>query len=290
MVFLIVFSPKIFVISALYLVIDLFWVNCCMLCEAVQPTSTRTICRRDFSFPLNGLGTLVKCFPGCVSGKAPPCQCWRFEETRFNFQVWKIPWRRQNHSSILFENQRARSLQASPQGTKESDTTESTTTAHPVKYWSECLFVNYQSYFVDLHEPHCFDYYGLWEVEIRNGFVFLDCLSHLAVRASHLIRTRLAFQFWWSGMLKAADIKESVWRFGYISSSSEMVSLLLLSNIDVFHFIQVFCLSTMFCAFLVISLSSFWLNSIPRHFLSSFNWLEILHCNYWTIMCPWWQK
>ena len=36
--------------------------------------------------------------------------------------------------------------------------------------------MNYQSYFVDLHEPHCFDYYGLVvSLEIRKcGFsVFL---------------------------------------------------------------------------------------------------------------------
>ena len=51
--------------------------------------------------------------------------------------------------------------------------------------------MNYQSYFADLHEPRCFDYYGLVvSFEIRtcgfSGFLFKTALSTQSLLQSYM--------------------------------------------------------------------------------------------------------
>ena len=69
-------------------------------------------------------------FPSDSSGKELSCQCRRHKRYRFDPWVRKIPWRRAWQSTPVFlpgESQRQRSLMGySPQGHKESDTTEVT--------------------------------------------------------------------------------------------------------------------------------------------------------------------
>ena len=68
-------------------------------------------------------------FPGGTSGEEPACQCRRHNRCGFNPQVGKI-WRRAWQPTPLFlpgESHEQRSLVVdSPQGRKESDTTEAT--------------------------------------------------------------------------------------------------------------------------------------------------------------------
>ena len=67
---------------------------------------------------------------GGTSGKEPTCQCRRYKRWRFDPWVRKIPWRRAwQPTSVLVpgESHGRRSLGGySPQGNKESDTTEVT--------------------------------------------------------------------------------------------------------------------------------------------------------------------
>ena len=67
-------------------------------------------------------------FPGGTSRKEPTCQCRRHQRLRFNPWVRKIPWRRAWQLTPVFlpgESHGQRSLEGySPQGRKESDTTE----------------------------------------------------------------------------------------------------------------------------------------------------------------------
>ena len=77
----------------------------------------------------DGLG-----FPGGASGKEPACHCSRHKRCRFDTCVRKIPWRRPRQPTPVFlpgESHGQRSLVGySPQGCKESDTTEATSHAH----------------------------------------------------------------------------------------------------------------------------------------------------------------
>ena len=67
-------------------------------------------------------------FPGGASGKEPNCQCRRCKRRGFDPWVGKIPWRRACQPTSEFlpgESQGQRRLAGhSPQGHKESDTTE----------------------------------------------------------------------------------------------------------------------------------------------------------------------
>ena len=67
-------------------------------------------------------------FPGGTSGKEPACQRGRRKRREFNSCVRKIPWRREWQPIPVFlplESHGQRSLAGySPQGRKESDTTE----------------------------------------------------------------------------------------------------------------------------------------------------------------------
>ena len=69
-------------------------------------------------------------FPGGTSGKELSCQCRRHKRHGFNPWVGKIPWRRAWQLTPVFlsgESHRQRSPEdCSPQGHKESDTTEAT--------------------------------------------------------------------------------------------------------------------------------------------------------------------
>ena len=69
-------------------------------------------------------------FPGGASGKEPTCQCRRLKRHGFISQVGRIPWRRVWQPTPVFlpgESHGQRSLAGfSPQGRKESDTTEAT--------------------------------------------------------------------------------------------------------------------------------------------------------------------
>ena len=69
-------------------------------------------------------------FPGVTSDKEPTCQCRRHKRCKFDPWVGKIPWRRVWQPTPVFlfaESHAQRSLLGySPQGLKESDTTEAT--------------------------------------------------------------------------------------------------------------------------------------------------------------------
>ena len=71
--------------------------------------------------------------PGGTSGKESACQCKRYKRCGFTPWVGKIPWRRAWQSTSVFlpgECHEQRSLVGfSPQGRKESDTTETTSHA-----------------------------------------------------------------------------------------------------------------------------------------------------------------
>ena len=73
---------------------------------------------------------LLSGFPGGASGKEPACQCRRQKRHGFDPWVGKIPWRRAWQPTPVFlpgESHGQRSLAGySPQGCKESDTTEAT--------------------------------------------------------------------------------------------------------------------------------------------------------------------
>ena len=73
-------------------------------------------------------------FPGDTNGKEPACQCRRHVRHGFDPWVGKIPWRRAWQPTQAFlsgESHRQRSLVGySPQGRKESDTTEVTACTH----------------------------------------------------------------------------------------------------------------------------------------------------------------
>ena len=68
--------------------------------------------------------------PGSASGKEPVCQCGRYKKRGFNPWIRKIPWRRKWQPTPVFLPGKVlgqRSLAGySPQGRKESDTTEVT--------------------------------------------------------------------------------------------------------------------------------------------------------------------
>ena len=67
---------------------------------------------------------------GGASSKEPACQCKRLKRRDFNPWVGKSPWRRIHQPTLVFlpgESHEQRSLEGnSPQGRKESDTTEAT--------------------------------------------------------------------------------------------------------------------------------------------------------------------
>ena len=69
-------------------------------------------------------------FPGGTSSREPVCQCRRHKRCKFDSWVGKIPWRRTWHPTPVFlpgESPWTRSWAGySPQGHKESDTTEAT--------------------------------------------------------------------------------------------------------------------------------------------------------------------
>ena len=69
-------------------------------------------------------------FSGGASSKEPACQCRRHKRCGFNPWVRKIPWRRAWQLTPVFlpgESHGQRSLAGySPNGCKESDTTEAT--------------------------------------------------------------------------------------------------------------------------------------------------------------------
>ena len=73
-------------------------------------------------------------FLGGNSGKEPTCQCRRCRRHEFSPWVEKIPWRKAWQPTPVFllgEFQRLRTLAGySPQGLKESDTTEETQHRH----------------------------------------------------------------------------------------------------------------------------------------------------------------
>ena len=75
------------------------------------------------------------CFPDGASAKDPPCQCRRRKRCRFDPWVGKIPWRRAWQPTPVFlpgESHGQRSPAGySPQGCKESDTTEWLSTICP---------------------------------------------------------------------------------------------------------------------------------------------------------------
>ena len=74
------------------------------------------------------LGALSLGFPGGTSGKEPACQRGRCKRHGFDSCVWKTPWRREWQPipvCLPLESHGQRSLAGhSPQGRKESDTTE----------------------------------------------------------------------------------------------------------------------------------------------------------------------
>ena len=69
-----------------------------------------------------------KGFPGGASGKEPACQCRRHRRCRFHLWIRKIPWKRAWQPTPVFlpgESHGQRSVVGySPQGRRESDTTE----------------------------------------------------------------------------------------------------------------------------------------------------------------------
>ena len=77
-------------------------------------------------------------FPDGASGKEPVCQCRKCKRRGFNPWVQKIPWRRPWLPTPVFlpgESHGQRSLMGySPQGHKESDTTEVTEHAHIIDF------------------------------------------------------------------------------------------------------------------------------------------------------------
>ena len=79
----------------------------------------------DFNFHLTSLG-----FPGGASGQEPTCQCRRCLRQALHPWIRKIPWRRAQQSAPVFlpgESYGQRRLAGySPQGRKESNTTEAT--------------------------------------------------------------------------------------------------------------------------------------------------------------------
>ena len=76
------------------------------------------------------LDTLNKGFPGGANGKEPACQCRRYRNVGSIPWVGKIPWRKAwEHTPVFLAGKfhRQRSLAGySPEGHKESDTTEGT--------------------------------------------------------------------------------------------------------------------------------------------------------------------
>ena len=77
-------------------------------------------------------------FPDGASSKEPVCQCRKCKKWGFNPWVRKIPWRRSWQPTPVFlpgESHGQRSLMGcSPQGHKESDTTEVTEHAHIIDF------------------------------------------------------------------------------------------------------------------------------------------------------------
>ena len=86
--------------------------------------------------PICILTSLNEGFPGGSSGKELSCRCRRPKRSKFNPWVRKIPWRRAWQPTPEFlpgESQGQRSLAGySPEGHKESDTTEAT--EHELKW------------------------------------------------------------------------------------------------------------------------------------------------------------
>ena len=92
----------------------------------------------SFKFPevvqLAPMITSILGFPVGTSGKEPACQCRRRKRHGFDPWVWKIPWRSMPGGAwqptpvvLSGESHGQRSLEGcSPQGHKESDTTEAT--------------------------------------------------------------------------------------------------------------------------------------------------------------------
>ena len=72
--------------------------------------------------------THVQGFPGDISGKEPAFQCQRHKRLEFSPSVGKIPWRRAWQPTPTFfpeeSHGQRRLVSYSPEGCKESDTTE----------------------------------------------------------------------------------------------------------------------------------------------------------------------
>ena len=67
---------------------------------------------------------------GGISGKEPTCQCRRHKRCGFDPWVRKMPWRRKWQPTLVFLPRESHGqwylVGYSPQGCKESDTTEAT--------------------------------------------------------------------------------------------------------------------------------------------------------------------
>ena len=93
------------------------------------------------------------CIQGGASGKEPACQCRRHKRHGFNSWIRKISWRRAWKLTLVFLPEKShgqRNLMGySPQGRKESDTTEVT--------WHTCIFI-YTNRKKSNHSPKCLIY------------------------------------------------------------------------------------------------------------------------------------
>ena len=78
-------------------------------------------------------------FPGGASGKEPSCHCRRYKRRGFDPCMGKIPWRRAWQPTPVFlpgESHGQRRLAGySPQGHRESDTTEATEQAQAKSFY-----------------------------------------------------------------------------------------------------------------------------------------------------------
>ena len=139
-------------------------------------------------------------FPGGARGKEPACHCWRHKRLRFDSWVGRISWRRAWQPTPVFlpgESHGQRSLAGySPQGHKETDTTEATQhTGVYVSYILICVSLMINDAFLCTHGPFvCFlqRSIGLNLLSIFNQILFLllSCKSVLYVpetsRLSHI--------------------------------------------------------------------------------------------------------
>jgi len=96
----------------------------------VNSDQTAKSCSRLFLQQKTWSWNCLDFFPGGCSGEEPTCQCRGHKRCRFDPRVREIPWRRAWQPTPVFlprESHGQRSLVGySPQGCKQSDTTEAT--------------------------------------------------------------------------------------------------------------------------------------------------------------------